>query len=286
LSLAERFGGQNTNLFCSGEIKSESPGRKQKFRMLISAKHPPFKVWDEEPAVLADAGWHRGSIVATSPIIPKNNCHLDLDTSSLWSLDPKDLQVIYSKIYNAWRRTSGFELLPSFDVYKEAVPKHVNFLHHLLIKAAALGWYDIYPLASLLVLHAFGEKVTTRSCSLSGRRIATLSNDNIAIVPGSSLPGDIVCGFEFSFDLWILRDKDDFPSHSAFDREVVHQFNDYEDGRHFYEDGKPNSIVRARVSRPDKTPTHAVFIGESFIDRTIGDERPPWLGTSRVFIIH
>jgi hypothetical protein len=265
--------------------KSELIVLNQKL-MSKSAKHPHFKVWDEEPAVLAVAGWHRGSIVATSPIILQENCDLDSETRSLWSptLDLKDLRAIYSKVYNAWRRTSGFELLPSFDVYKKTVPRHMNFLHDLLVKEAQWGFYDTYSLASLLVLHTLSEKATGRSCSLSGRRIAALSNGNIAIVPGSSLPGDLVCRFERFLDHWILRDKDGFPSHSAFDRQVVHQFNDYEDG-------KPKLSHRGMVPRPDNAPTHAapthvVFIGESFVDKTVGDHRPLGLEPSRIFIIH
>jgi hypothetical protein len=237
--------------------------------MPISAKHPLFKIWDEEPTVLAIEGSIVCSIAATSPIILQNNCDLDLDTSSLWSPNSNidDLAVIYARIYKAWRRRSGFGLLPPYDVYKEAVPKGFELLPH-------------FPnsLASLLVLHTLGEKAPTRSCSLSSRRIATLSNGRIAIVPGSSLPGDFVCRFEDSFDHWVLRDKDDVPSRSALDRQVVHQFNDYEYG-------KPR--VRARAPRRwvDNPPTHTVFIGESFVDKAIGgDERE--LRIPSIFIIH
>jgi hypothetical protein len=190
--------------------------------------------------------------------------------------------VIYPRIYNAWRRKSGFGLLPPFDVYKEAAQEEFQVTHHLLhnTEEAKRGLYYEYSLVSLLVLDAFVDNITTSSFSLSGMRIATLSNGRIAIAPGSSLPGDFVCKVHSSPYNWILRGKDDIPSHSALDRQIVHQFKRYEYGPSYHRLTKEG--WKAPV--PADILTHAVFIGESFVDKTIGGGSE-W-GTPRNIIIH
>jgi hypothetical protein len=93
-----------------------------------------------------------------------------------------------------------------------------------------------------------------------------------------------VCRFEHFLDPWILRDKDDVSSHSALDCQFVHRFDGCEYGKSYYWLMKE----AAKAPLPDKTLTHAVFIGESFVDYTIGrsmnDEEE--LGTPSIFIIH
>jgi hypothetical protein len=151
----------------------------------LSNEHPLFKIWDEEPALLAIGGWNLGSIVATSPVIQKKSSGTSSPTSP-WPPNLSDLAVFYPNIYNAWCRQSGFGLLPPFDVYKGVVENEFELVHHFfdITKEANWGWYDTYSLASLLVLHTFSGLMTTGS--FSGRRIATLSNGRMAIVPGSS----------------------------------------------------------------------------------------------------
>jgi hypothetical protein len=167
------------------------------------------RIWDDDQTVLVAEGWGVGSIVATSPVILQNECDLDLYASSLWEhrFDLDDLSFHCCEVYDTWRKKSGFKLLPPLEVQdRESMRRKFHLISHLLHHTdERLNNFDnVRLVASLLVLHTFHYKVWANCCGLSGRRIATLSNDRMAIVPSSSLLGDFVCRFIDSLDYWVI----------------------------------------------------------------------------------
>lgn len=247
----------------------------------LDSNHPTVQIWDENPAVLAINGYFLGSIATTSPIINWS----DLDTISFQD-------AVYGGYYDELRRKAGFEGIPHFDNYKEAIWEGTRDANAIF---GISGTGYPHSLASILLRYRLGDK------RLVGRRIASFSDGKVAIVPASSLPGDLVCymveryGQEHNC---ILRPKHNTPR-TDLDRKVVQEFyEDWKDLKYEYSYGGRREFFSMlsdalKLSETDMLSgpfptTHVTFVGESFIDKQIwkNDDVGERRKISTLFIIH
>ncbi|PMD15176.1 HET-domain-containing protein [Hyaloscypha hepaticicola] len=159
--------------------------------LLDPARSPTYKIWLQDPTMLAIDGFQIDVVESVSPAVLEWDPHLKglmVVSVGIGRNMVTDPWKTYCKFYDAWRNREGFEFLRPLLADKPSTLE-VSYSHG--------DWStseDEPSIASQLFLHRIKRHKSPTS-NLTGRSIASFQtpSSKMGLVPAETKPGDLLC---------------------------------------------------------------------------------------------
>ena len=168
--------------------------------LLDPARSPTYKIWLQDPTVLAIDCFQIDVVESVSPAVLEWDPHLKglmVVSVGIGRDMVTDPWKTYCKFYDAWRNREGFEFLRPLLADKPSTLE-VSYSHGDWSSSE-----DEPSIASQLFLHRIKRHKSSTS-SLTGRSIASFQtpSSKMGLVPAETKPGDFLC--QLGASTWMI----------------------------------------------------------------------------------